>query len=538
MSDCEDSSSPNKLTALRDKKDSVADVISIPQFYDGRSIFITGGTGFMGKVLVEKLLRSCPGIKNIYLLIRPKRGQEINSRLSEIINGPLFDKLRKERPNDLNKIIPIHGDITSEELGISEADQALLSRTVSVVFHSAATVKFDEKLKLSVTINMLGTKRLVQLCQRMISLDALVHVSTAYCNCDRYDVGETIYSPPYSPDDIISLVQWLPEDLLDKLTPSLIGNRPNTYTFTKALAESMLLKEAGNLPVAIVRPSIVLASVNEPLRGWVDNWNGPTGIVSAVGKGIFHTIMCNEESVADFIPVDMVINLMVAAAWKRALTKPAGMTIYNCCTGEVKPITWGRLVSLAIEKMRIHPLEGTFWYPTGNLRRNRFLNAIHSVLAHYIPAYILDILARMAGKKPIMIKVQDKLAKSVQCLEYFTTHQWKFHGDNVVALLDALTQDDRQNFQFDVRTIQWEDYVENYVLGFRQFLFKMNPSSLEASRRRMTKLKILHQITKLLTVFFFWRFLMSRSKKLRDLWSRFLGLIASMFKYLPMAITA
>jgi alcohol-forming fatty acyl-CoA reductase len=152
-------------------KESIESYISIPEFYNGRSIFITGGTGFMGKVLVEKLLRSCPGIKNIYLLIRPKRGQEINLRLSEILNGPLFDKLRKERPNDLNKIIPIHGDITSEELGISEADQAMLSRTVSVVFHSAATVKFDEKLKLSVTINMLGTKRLVQLCQRMISLD-------------------------------------------------------------------------------------------------------------------------------------------------------------------------------------------------------------------------------------------------------------------------------------------------------------------------------------------------------------------------------
>lgn len=516
-------------------KNAIDNYISIPEFYNGRSIFITGGTGFMGKVLVEKLLRSCPGIKNIYLLIRPKRGQEINLRLSEILNGPLFDKLRKERPNDLNKIIPIHGDITSEELGISEADQALLSRTVSVVFHSAATVKFDEKLKLSVTINMLGTKRLVQLCQRMISLDALVHVSTAYANCDRSDVAETIYSPPYSPDDIISLVQWLPEDLLDKLTPSLIGNRPNTYTFTKALAESMLLKEAGNLPVAIVRPSIVLSSVNEPLSGWVDNWNGPTGIVSAVGKGIFHTIMCNEESIADFIPVDLVINLMVAAAWKTALTKPATMTIYNCCTGEVRPITWGRLVSLAIEKMRIHPLEGAFWYPTGILRRNRLLNAMHSILAHYVPAYILDILARMAGKKPIMIKVQDKLAKSVECLEYFTTHQWKFHGENVLALLDALNERDRQQFQFDVRTIQWEDYVEKYVLGFRQFLFKQNPSSLEASRKRMTKLKVLHQFTKLLVVFFFCRFLLARSKKLRDLWSRFLGMLVSMFKFLPIA---
>lgn len=99
----------------------------------------------MGKVLVEKLLRSCPGIKNIYLLIRPKKGQETAARLNDLLNTPvsstsvppppslsanppvahfqLFDSVRKERPNDLNKVIPICGDITSPELGISENDQ-------------------------------------------------------------------------------------------------------------------------------------------------------------------------------------------------------------------------------------------------------------------------------------------------------------------------------------------------------------------------------------------------------------------------------
>lgn len=86
-----------------------------------------------------------------------------------------------------------------------------------------------------------------------------------------------------------------------------------------------------------------------------------------------------------------------------------------------------------------------------------------------------------------MTKVQDKLAKSVECLEYFTTHQWKFHGHNAQALLDALSEEDRQQFQFDVRSIMWEEYVETYVLGFRQFLFKQNPSSLEDSRKRMSK---------------------------------------------------
>lgn len=104
----------------------------------------------------------------------------------------------------------------------------------------------------------------------------MVHVSTAYCNCDRFEIHEKIYNPQFNPDEVIALTSWLPEHLLDEvnnieivstcfihvyvyifqITPSLIGSRPNTYTFTKALAESMLETEAKNLPVAIVRPSI------------------------------------------------------------------------------------------------------------------------------------------------------------------------------------------------------------------------------------------------------------------------------------------
>lgn len=61
------------------------------------------------------------------------------------------------------------------------------------------------------------------------------------------------------------------------MSSKLVGTRPNTYTFTKALAEYWLKENKGNLPLVIVRPSIVLSSINGPLKGWVDNWNGPTG---------------------------------------------------------------------------------------------------------------------------------------------------------------------------------------------------------------------------------------------------------------------
>lgn len=60
---------------------------AIAEFYRGRQILITGATGFMGKVLVEKLLRSCPDIETIYLLMRPKRGNDVRSRLQELLNA-------------------------------------------------------------------------------------------------------------------------------------------------------------------------------------------------------------------------------------------------------------------------------------------------------------------------------------------------------------------------------------------------------------------------------------------------------------------
>ncbi|XP_043273034.1 putative fatty acyl-CoA reductase CG5065 [Venturia canescens] len=502
-----------------------AEYISVKDFYRGRSIFITGSTGFMGKVLVEKLLRSCPGIKNIYLLIRPKKGQSIQQRLEDLLKAPLFEKLRRDSAFELTKIVPIAGDVTEPDLGISVADQETLTRCVSVVFHSAATVKFDEALKLSVTINMLGSERLVHLCHRMHNLEALIHVSTAYCNCDRTDVAEEIYPAPQNPQEVISCTRWMDDKLVEELTPKLIAGRPNTYTFTKALAETMLLGESGTLPVAIVRPSIVLSSFREPVAGWVDNCNGPTGIIAAAGKGFFRTMMCYADKVADLVPVDIVINLMICAAWRTATHRSDTITVYNCCTGQQNPITWREFVELSFKYCRKYPMSDAIWYPGGRCRSSPFFNKLMYTFQHVLPAHILDFIARLKGSKPIMTRVQKKLNKAAKCLEYFSTQQWNFRDDNVRRLGYELSPDDRQTFMFDVKQIDWPSYLENYILGIRQFIFKESPDTLPAARKHIMKLFWLQRAVQFGLVVVVLRVLISRSSIVRSAWFSLLSVV-------------
>lgn len=67
--------------------------------------------------------------------------------------------------------------------------------------------------------------------------------------------------------------------------------------------------------------SLVTAAWKEPIPGWIENLNGPTGLIVGAGKGVIRTMHCNENYVADIMPVDLAINAVVVAAWHVGSTK-------------------------------------------------------------------------------------------------------------------------------------------------------------------------------------------------------------------------
>nr|XP_032525578.1 fatty acyl-CoA reductase wat-like [Danaus plexippus plexippus] len=190
----------------------------------------------------------------------------------------LYDKLRKERPDFIQKIQVVDGDVSKIGLGINDEDRKNIINEVEYIFHGAATVRFDEALKTAVLINVRGTREMLVLARACTKLRALVHISTAYSNCPLKEIDEKFYESPLSAEKMIDLVESMDDKTLNTITPGILGEFPNTYAYTKFLAEDIVQKNSYGLPVAVNRPSIVVGTAKEPLLGWIDNVYGPTGV--------------------------------------------------------------------------------------------------------------------------------------------------------------------------------------------------------------------------------------------------------------------
>lgn len=188
-------------------------------------------------------------------------------------------------------MVAISGDVTEIGLALSDEDKIRMEN-VSVVFHSAASVRFDDPLHEAVIMNTRGTRELMLFAETLTKLTVLVHVSTTYFNPRQSVVCERTYPANGDWKATIKLAEDFP-NVLDVLTDKYINYEPNTYTFTKGLAEQVAIEFQDRLPIIIFRPSIVISALEEPIPGWIDNFNGPVGLLLACAIGRNMKLQCN-----------------------------------------------------------------------------------------------------------------------------------------------------------------------------------------------------------------------------------------------------
>ncbi|XP_011306189.1 fatty acyl-CoA reductase 1 isoform X2 [Fopius arisanus] len=486
----------------------------IAEFYAGCEVLITGGSGFLGKILIEKLLRTCPKVGKLYLIMRAKKGKSSDERFKEHFEDPLYDRLKEEQPNFAGKVVMVEGQL-DKGLELSPENRELL-RNSHVVFHSAATVRFDEKLRLAVNINVRGTKDILLFAREMPNLKAFVHIGTAFSQCVTKFIDEIFYKPPIGSDELLTLLDILDDETLESITPTILGKWPNTYAFTKTVAEDTVRKYGRDLPLCIVRPSIMIATAKEPIPGWINNLYGPTGVVLGAGMGLLHTLHCDAKNVADIIPADYVINNILAAAWdigknqgkiggplkplpppvlssKASEPNPAeDPPIYNSVSSCQNSITWGEFMKYnEIYGMEV-PSKMVFWYYFFHLHPNIWVHNFYVVFTHLLPAIIFDTVARLTGREPVLWKAYKKIHKFSGVISYFSTQQWSFRNDNVIKLWDKLSEIDRKLFYFNLSDLIWRDYYYYHIRGLRVFVVKDPLDTIEEGKKRYRLLRWAH----------------------------------------------
>ncbi|CAG9861092.1 unnamed protein product [Phyllotreta striolata] len=459
--------------------------VSIPKFFEKKNVLLTGATGFIGRVLVEKLLRSCPDVNTIYVLLRPKKGKCVQERIKDIVDIPIFDRLRKENPKALEKIVALSGNVEAEGLGLSEEDRKTIIENVNIIFHNAASVRFDDHLKKAVFANTRSAREMVMLARRVKKIEVLTYTSTAYANCNKLTIDEKLYPPQIQWEDLIRIAEEGDELLLEKLTQKFIGDMPNTYTFTKGVAEHAVADLCkGKFPSVIVRPTIVQPSFSDPIPGWADNLNGPVGIMYGVGRGVTRAIYGDINVVYDYAFVDSVVKALIISSWKAALARDVeNISIYNIAADLNYPLR--DLVRIGLYYKDVNPLKQCLWPANPQIYSNYHLFFLMTLIKHFLPAILIDTTLKILQRKPLLYTIQRKALISNTCLIYFMRNSWTFLHTNYHVLIKCILPEDAEQFSITHYGSNPSEKIKNdflfntYLKGLRKYVAK-DPDASEA----------------------------------------------------------
>ncbi len=528
--------------------------LSVRETLASKKILLVGVTGFIGKVWLTVLLNDLPEIGKVYLLIRRQRTATAQQRFERIVSeSPAFDALHERYGDGLGKFLDerievVEGDISQPGIGLAAETQARLQRTLDLVVNSSGLVDFNPDLREALATNVAATAHLLDFI-RGSEHAGLLHLSTCYVAGARDGrVTEELranYTPAHLEDfdadrewqsleEMIRKVEArsesaeltaalrrqalgkragaknLPGNELDTLIRrnrarwmrnrlAKVGTRrarrlgwPNTYTFTKSLAESLIAVRGADLPVAVVRPSIVETSIQQPFRGWNEGINTSAPLSYLLGT-YFRQLPTNERKCLDVIPVDLVCRGMTLIA--AAIIQRRHARLYQLATSASNPCDMGRsieLTSLAHRKHYIaqegleHWLRSKFeTIPVSKNRYKKFSVPAQKAVVQGINRIALPMLRRA----PLARQERDlaRIEKLIELYEPFILHnEHVFEAENVRLLSESLSPEEKQAFGYNDGAIDWWEYWINiHIPALRKWCYPLiEGRALETRPRR------------------------------------------------------
>ena len=519
---------------------------SVRRALRGKQVLLIGGTGFIGKVWLANLLTDLPEIGRVYLLIRSHRTATALQRFQRILQeSPVFEHLAVLHGEKFaeflrERVEVIDGDATKPHLGMPAEIHERLARAVDVIVNSSGLTDFNPDLRDALATNVRSMAYLLEFL-RHCDHGTLLHLSTCYAVGQRDGRILEQLQKNYTPGDIAGFdakkewealearaleiearaesaevtetlrqqalrkrhaakdlhgtalenqirknrVRWLRQEMVGA------GQRranefgwPNTYTFTKSLAESLIrdfLDENPKAAIAVVRPSIVESSIEKPFCGWNEGVNTSASLSYLLGT-FFRQLPTNASKCLDLIPVDVACQGMTLIA--AALVERRHERMYHLATSVANPCDMRRSIELT-------GLGHRKFYRSQNRLQHRLrlrFDAIPVSKARYeklsAPAQMILVQAINRTVEPIpFVKAPlarqerelEKVIKLIDLFEPFILHNDHiFEAANVEKLSAALPADQRGTFGYDTRSIDWWDYWINvHIPALRKWCYPL-----------------------------------------------------------------
>lgn len=535
----------------------LAGALSVRKALAGKQVMLIGVTGFIGKVWLASLLRELPEIARIYLLIRRQKGNSALRRFEKMVEeSPVFDPLHERYGAGLSRFLAerveiVEGDASQPGLGLVLEVSEQLKKNVDLVVNSSGLTDFNPDLRDALATNVDAAMHILDFV-RASNHAGLVHLSTCYVAGARDGrVSERLranYTPAGVKDfdaereraalyELIRRAEELAESppITEQLRTEALGkehaakdlhgtalenqirkNRirwlrnylteagtrraqelgwPNTYTFSKSLAESLIARHGAGLAVAVVRPAIVESSVAEPFLGWNEGINTSASLSYLLGT-YFRQLPSNERKRLDIIPVDAVCRGMTLIA--AAVVERRHDAVYQLATSVTNPCDMRRSIELTSLAHRKHyrAQEGLeYWLrlrfdaiPVSKSRYERMSAPAQRAIIKSIQKVMAPLPLKRLQKAERSL---EKVEKLIQLFEPFILHnEHDFVADNVEKLSRVLVDEERETFAYDTRSLDWWEYWINiHIPALRRWTYPLiEGRPLEARPRRRMQL--------------------------------------------------